>query len=440
MMAAKKIWFGVAVLVALATVMAPSSTAAQSSNCAQTVNVQAGDTLSSIAWRTLGNAGAYDRIVAATNTVAASDSTFPTIVSADRLSIGWKLCIPARGAQPAALAAPATAAMPTAANSPATATAPETENEGGIVEIAPFDGKALTIDYLRRQKFPDQQLVIRQTLTPGANYDRYIASYQSEGLRIDGLLTVPHGEKPAGGWPVIIFNHGYIPPAVYRSTERYVAYVDGFARNGYIVFRPDYRGHAFSEGEARGAYGYPDYTIDVLNATAALKNYPDADPNRIGMWGHSMGGYITLRAMVTDPDIKAGVIWAGVVANYPDLLTRWRRSNNTLAPAISNQARRWRVQLQEQYGTPEENPEFYASISANSYLADLSGPIQLHHGTADASVPYEFSTTLLEQLQAAGRPGELFTYRSDDHNISQGFNEAMVRSIAFFDEHVKNRR
>src|SRR5690606_38600085 len=137
---------------------------------------------------------------------------------------------------------------------------------------------------------------------------------------------------PATGWPVIIFNHGYIPPDVYRTTERYVAYVDGFARNGYIVYRPDYRGHAFSDGEARGAYGYPDYTIDVLNATAALKNYPDADPNRIGMWGHSMGGYITLRSMVVDPDIKAGVIWAGVVANYPDLLTRWRRPNNNQPP------------------------------------------------------------------------------------------------------------
>jgi dipeptidyl aminopeptidase/acylaminoacyl peptidase len=182
-----------------------------------------------------------------------------------------------------------------------------------------------------------------------------------------------------------------------------VAYVDAFARNGYIVFRPDYRGHADSEGEARGAYGYPDYTIDVLNAVAAMKNYPDADPNRIGMWGHSMGGYITLRAMVVDPDIRAGVIWAGVVANYPDLLTKWRRPNNLPAPALS-QARRWRVLLQEKYGSPEENPEFYASISANSYLADLSGPLQLHHGTADTSVPYEFSATLAEQLKAAGQP------------------------------------
>ena len=131
---------------------------------------------------------------------------------------------------------------------------------------------------------------------------------------------MPRGEKPATGWPVVIFNHGYIPPDQYRTTERYVAYVDGFARNGYIVFRSDYRGHGDSEGEASGAYGSPDYTVDVLNAVSAMKQYPDADPNRIGMWGHSMGGYITLRSMVIQDDIKAGVIWAGVVASYPDMI------------------------------------------------------------------------------------------------------------------------
>ena len=74
--------------------------------------------------------------------------------------------------------------------------------------------------------------------------------------------------------------------------------MDAIARSGYIVFKPDYRGHGDSEGEAVGAYGYPDYTVDVLNAVASLKRYPDADPSRIGMWGHSMGGFITLRCMV----------------------------------------------------------------------------------------------------------------------------------------------
>ena len=56
---------------------------------------------------------------------------------------------------------------------------------------------------------------------------------------------------------MIVFNHGYIPPSQYRTTERYVAYVDGFASNGYIVFRPDYRGHDQSEGAPTGAYGSP---------------------------------------------------------------------------------------------------------------------------------------------------------------------------------------
>jgi uncharacterized protein len=69
-----------------------------------------------------------------------------------------------------------------------------------------------------------------------------------------------------------------------------VAYVDRLARSGYIVLRSDYRGHDQSEGEARGAYGAPDYTVEVLNALAAVEHFPDADPNRLGMWGHSLGG------------------------------------------------------------------------------------------------------------------------------------------------------
>jgi dipeptidyl aminopeptidase/acylaminoacyl peptidase len=283
----------------------------------------------------------------------------------------------------------------------------------------------LSIEYLRSREYPASELIIEQTLEVGPNYFRYIASYMSDGLKQYGLLTIPFGEKPATGWPVIIFNHGYIPPEVYQTTERYVAYVDGFARSGYIVFRPDYRGHANSEGEARGAYGRPDYVVDVLNALAALGAFPDADPDRMGMWGHSMGGYITLRAMVVDPSIKAGVIWAGVVASYADMTD------------VAGRPRFGTRGLLLSYGLPENNPEFWASISANSYLSDLSGPLQLHHGTADESVPTEFSTNLALQVRELGLVADLYIYDGDNHNISQNFTGALLRSIDFFDQYVK---
>ena len=294
----------------------------------------------------------------------------------------------------------------------------------------------LSVETLRAAEYPGSEIVIEEDLPNGSNYKRHIASYQSEGNKIYGLLTVPLREKPPSGWPVIIFNHGYIPPAQYRTTERYVAYTDAFSRNGYIVFKSDYRGHGISQGEAAGGYGSNAYTIDILNALSSVKKHPDADPRRIGMWGHSMGGHITLRSMVVDKDIKAGVIWGGVVASYPDLIERWRRRNLTPRPMPSGRGS-WRDLLTETYGSPAENPRFWSSISANSYLSNISGPLELHHGENDTSVPVEFSRLLKTQLDQVGKKVNLFTYPGDDHNISRNFSTAINRSVEFFDKYVK---
>jgi uncharacterized protein len=294
----------------------------------------------------------------------------------------------------------------------------------------------MSIAALRQRAYPGSDITLEKELDPGSNYRRYYASYLSDGLRIYALLTIPNAEMPSGGWPAIVFNHGYIPPDVYRTTERYIAYVDWLARSGYIVFRIDYRGHDRSEGSARGAYGDPGYTIDVLNALASLKAFPQVNPQRIGMWGHSMGGYLTLRAMVISPDIKVGVIWAGVVASYPDLLSKWRRGPDP-TPTPPPFSRRWRDDWVARFDSPDQNPDLWNGVSANSYLGDISGPLQLHHGTADEEVPLIFSETLSAQLQAVGKPVELYEYPGDNHNISASFGVAMTRTIEFFDRYLK---
>lgn len=291
----------------------------------------------------------------------------------------------------------------------------------------------LQIEAMRAREYPGSDIVIERVLEPGVNYSRYYVSYLSDGLKIYALMTVPNGEKPFSGWPVVIFNHGYIPPDVYRTTERYIAYVDQIARSGYIVFRSDYRGHDRSEGAPGGIYTRPNYSIDVLNAVGSIKRYPDADPNRIGMWGHSMGGYITLRSMIVSNDIKAGVIWAGVVARYPDLFTRWNAGARPTNPSPGS----WVYSLQQEHGSVEQNPGFWNSISANAYLRDLDGPIQLHHGTADHDVPWEFSEMLYNEMLAANQVAEFYTYEGDNHNISGYFSQAMQRTIEFFDRYLK---
>jgi len=315
-------------------------------------------------------------------------------------------------------------------------------NDGGLIN----ESNSLSVEYMRKQEYPGSDIVIEQTLPAGSNYSRYIASYKSDGLKIYALLTVPQGEKPKNGWPVIIFNHGYIQPEQYRTTERYIAYTDAFSRNGYIVFRSDYRGHGSSEGKPEGAYYSSAYTIDILNAVTSIKKFKDADPDNIGMWGHSMGGMITLRSMVTTNDIKAGVIWAGVVASYADLANNWHRPNQSPRPSFvpserEQAARRpGRQQLVDKYGSFEKNPEFWRSIAAISYVNDISGPIQLHHGTSDMEVPLLFSQKLEEALKNAKKTVELYSYEDDDHNISNNLNLALDRSVSFFDKYLKNSK
>jgi fermentation-respiration switch protein FrsA (DUF1100 family) len=305
-------------------------------------------------------------------------------------------------------------------------------------EVAFGVGRDLTIDYLRGLQITGSEISLEGELAPGSNYHQYIASYISEGNKIYGLLTIPFEDPPEGGFKAIVFNHGYIPPAAYRTTERYVAYVDNLARSGFVVFKIDYRGHGQSQGEPSGSYFSPGYTIDAIAALKSLQTMDSIDPQGIGMWGHSMAGNLVLRAMLVEPEVKAGVIWAGAVYSYDDFV-KYGINDNTYRPpdTSGNQdasgGRRRSREIFDAYGRPDTHSEYWRAVSLTENIEFLSSPLQLHHAQDDPVVNIGYSYDLAAVLQENGKDYEFYIYEGGGHNlVSPYFEQAMRRTVEFF--------
>lgn len=344
-----------------------------------------------------------------------------------------------------AVAAPTATTLPVLLPSPTPVPAPTqpittvVPAADGASQIEPPQfaiGNELTISALRARAIDGSDIVIEQNLADGANYTQHIASYISEGNKIYGLLTVPYGDIPEGGHPAIVFIHGYIPPAVYRTTERYVAYVDALARAGFVVFKIDLRGFGASEGEPTGAYFSPDYTIDAISALKSLQKLEYVDPEGIGMWGHSMAGNIVLRALLVEPAVHAGVIWAGAVYSYDDMV-RYAIDDPSFRREDQPTTVRAGTTLRETYGPPNTEVPFWRAVSLTENIAYLEAPLQIHHAIDDDVVNIGYSQDLAAVLDAANKPYEFYQYEGGGHNItSPYFSDAMQRTIEFFRTHL----
>lgn len=286
----------------------------------------------------------------------------------------------------------------------------------------------MAIEALRGKEYSGGAFEIEQALPNGSNYQQFIASYKSEGLKIYGLLTVPLATRPQSGYPAIVFVHGYIPPDQYSTTGNYPTYQAALARGGFVTFKPDLRGHGNSEGEPVQAHYSEKYTVDTLNALAYLKQYQEVDPNRIGYWGHSNGGEIGLRTILVDTDIKAASFWAGVVGSYQDMFETYISD----IPFLRDDEN----PLTKEYGLPSNRSSFWKSVEPYEFIGDIDIPIQLQHGTADRSVPVELSLALKEALEVADKDVTYIEYSGDDHNIAQNSGVAWQRTIAFFRENL----
>lgn len=294
----------------------------------------------------------------------------------------------------------------------------------------------MTIPYLRGREY-NSKLGEREEVSRNANYTSYLTSYDSDGNKVYGQLTIPTGGMPAGGWPAIVFVHGYIPPSLYQTFSNYGDYVDYLARNGFVVFKIDLRGHGDSEGEPGGGYYSSDYVIDVLNAKAALQDASFVNPEKIGFWGHSMAGNVVSRAMAASPDTPAIVLWGGAGYSYSDLQKYGIDDNSYRPPTDQSRSRQRRNLLNETHGQFDPNSGFWKMVPATNYLSDIKGAIQLDHAINDDVVNVGYSRDFNTLLDKTNIPHELNEYPTGGHNINgASFVPAMQNTVEFFKKYL----
>lgn len=309
------------------------------------------------------------------------------------------------------------------------------------LKTPPVPFEEITIPYLRKREYRSSLGQLNE-IERNSNYTSFLTSYSSDGLKINGLLTKPTVDMPKGGFPAIVFVHGYIPPTQYQTLEKYKDYVDYLAKSGFIVFKIDLRGHGSSEGIPGGGYFGADYVIDTLNAYAALESSSFVNKKEIGLWGHSMAGNVVLRSMAVKPTIPAVNIWAGAVYTYVDL-SEYGINDQSYRPAqttIAGITRNRRQEIFAKVGTPSATNIFWRLVAPASFLNDIQGAIQINHAIDDTTVDIRYSDNLNLLLNNTSVPHEFYKYPTGGHNISgSSFDLAIQRTVIFFNKYLIKR-
>ncbi len=282
----------------------------------------------------------------------------------------------------------------------------------------PADLPPRYIEALRSRPYNGGEIKLDRLYEQNQFYTANLIYYQSDGLRISGLMMVPNGPKDRK-YPVALVNHGYFDPPDYDSGWDTVRELRFFARNGYITIASDYRNYARSDKGDNDRE--PGYTNDILNLIEAIKKLPQADPAKITIMGHSMGGEITLNALVVSKEVKVAALFGTMSADAADNFyarLKWR----------GGQTAEKRI-----YGDPAQNPETYRRMSPLTYFQDITAPVIIHVGTNDTTTPPVWSEKAFNNLKKLGKTTEFYTYPGQGHSLNgAAFDSAMSRTLTFF--------
>jgi dipeptidyl aminopeptidase/acylaminoacyl peptidase len=319
-------------------------------------------------------------------------------------------------------APPTAPALPTAQFLHVTG-APDAAVEASATPDARYAG--LTIEALAARTYGGGAIADLGVIEQTGAFTRHLISYPSDGLTIAGFANIPNRPGPL---PVVVLLHGYIEPDEYETVAYTRIYADWLAGAGFIVLHPSLRGYPPSDdGPNLFRVGFAVDALNLIAIVRATAGQPGllaaGDPERIGLWGHSMGGGIVQRVLTVGAPVDAAVLYASMSGDE-------QRNFDHIFFNLSEQQRG----LEERAAFADAPLE---AISPAFFYERIAVPVSIHHGDADTVVPVEWSRELCARLTELGKAVECFFYEGEGHNLF-GWDEylLMQRSIEFFAEYL----
>ncbi|MFO8060355.1 MAG: alpha/beta fold hydrolase, partial [Bacillota bacterium] len=262
----------------------------------------------------------------------------------------------------------------------------------------------------------------------------------ADGWDIRGYLLAPSGSQQAAenslpalvwvhGGPIRQMRYGFHPShgyAFFYAVSQYLAH------RGYTTLMVNFRGGIGYGREFRNGLHRKmgvDDVMDVIAAGRYLKNLPYVDETRVGVWGISYGGYMTLAALTKHPDeFSMGVNIAGIWD-----FAQW---NDWITERHGRQLGGFEVFFD---GSPAESPELYRIGSPCTYHESLQRPLINLHGTADANVDFAQMDRIVKDCVESGKEYEAHYYPDEVHLFQHRstWADALTRIERAFDCHLK---
>jgi dipeptidyl aminopeptidase/acylaminoacyl peptidase len=302
-------------------------------------------------------------------------------------------------------------------------------NSNPIAQVRPTPLAKYTIGNLGKFDIKPSEIVIGKILKTDPKFTSYEFTMKfspdiSGNLKTtSGLINIP---KDAGTFPVIAMFRGYVDPTQYFIGNGTTHAAEVFAANGFITVAPDFLGYGDSDKEATDVFEsrFQTYVtaITTLKSISSIKSF---DGKNIFIWGHSNGGQIALTTLEATGVTYPTVLWAPVSKPFPYSILYYTDdasdSGKFLRHELSN--------FENDYDT-----DLY---SLTKYLSNIKAPIQLNQGTADAAVPVAWSDLLNKDLESIGATVTYIKYPGADHNLTPGWNQAIISALEFFKKNIK---